>query len=353
VLDQDPSFKGMLAETALTGVIRYPWALMQPVIAALLDVVLDSFSADQAQETGPQRPMSGGRSLQQAREELHALLIALPGAPFTMQRLAELLLEPRKQYNRTDKLVLALERILRVTSTLQPTQHPPPLPSLSSLGPVNENPPSPYAGEPPAGPLPQPPAPDMDAYGSLPNGAHAIKDEYDMYFDSGDDIGRHAANPQSGDAMLDHDASMVHVSGPATGASLQEGNGGGAQPLHRMTETTQPVLPLDEGEVAAAAGGVMDPHGSSAVSIGTIDTEALQAEAFAEAALAMPEPSRARSASGPEPRQQGPSEEAVGTRSVSEDGATPAAIAASHMDVDLPAQPIAPEEGEGSGAGVT
>lgn len=118
-----------------------------------------------------------------------------------MQRLCEILLEPRKHYARLDKLLAALDRILRVTSTvpikqwISPShrmyrrlyaQHTnnngddgqtiaaaaaamttttatrdndmllPPLPLLSSLCPVNENPPSPYDGEPPAGPLPHP-----------------------------------------------------------------------------------------------------------------------------------------------------------------------------------------------------
>ena len=126
---------------------------------------------------------------------MHRLLQLLDGfdaeAPFTMQRLAEVLLEPRKQYTRLEKLVppwtsdalylpnpnfpgcliksslsqakhcklyvatgctcvqlnpdctvqaLALEKLLLVTSTVPQTSQPPPQPKLSGLPAVNENP---------------------------------------------------------------------------------------------------------------------------------------------------------------------------------------------------------------------
>ena len=117
-----------------------------------------------------------------------------------MQRLAEVLLEPRKQYTRLEKLVhpcipycsalhqyltllrhcclithhgikprnlhcldcsshvqtmqaLALEKLLLVTSTVPQTSAPPPLPKLSSLPAVNENPLTPAVPAPTKGAL--------------------------------------------------------------------------------------------------------------------------------------------------------------------------------------------------------
>ena len=41
-------------------------------------------------------------------------------APFTIQRLCELLVEPDKYYRRTDKLMRGIERNVLVVSTVQP-----------------------------------------------------------------------------------------------------------------------------------------------------------------------------------------------------------------------------------------
>lgn len=49
--------------------------------------------------------MADGGSLDGQLANLHSLLDQFSEAPFTMQRLCEVLLEPRKQYRRLDKLV--------------------------------------------------------------------------------------------------------------------------------------------------------------------------------------------------------------------------------------------------------
>lgn len=146
-------------------------------MSTLLDLVLEEFAAERSGEVGPGRPMPQGGSLDEARTEMHKLLSEFTRAPFTIQRLSEILLEPQKQYKRLDKLMLALDRLLHVTSTLDPADDAnlPPLPKLSSLGPVNENPKSPYDGEPPAGPLQQQPIPSFANEG------------YDIYFGGGGD----------------------------------------------------------------------------------------------------------------------------------------------------------------------
>ncbi len=54
---------------------------------------------------GPPRPMPGGGSAEGVQAGLHSLLDGFAEAPFTLQRLCEVLLEPRKQYSRLDKLV--------------------------------------------------------------------------------------------------------------------------------------------------------------------------------------------------------------------------------------------------------
>ncbi|KAK9839629.1 hypothetical protein WJX81_001603 [Elliptochloris bilobata] len=136
-----PPLRGILAETATTGLVRYPWPLQRALYAHALSEVLAHFESEAAVEVGPPALLPGGESGEAARRRLRGDLEAFgEEAPFTLQRLAEVLLEPRKQYARLDKLVLALEKLLLVTSTVPAAAAPPPRPPLASLPPVNENP---------------------------------------------------------------------------------------------------------------------------------------------------------------------------------------------------------------------
>ena len=57
-------------------------------------------------QVGPVRPMEGGAAPADFRQRLGDLIADFSeGPPFTIQRICELLLEPRKQYSEFDKLV--------------------------------------------------------------------------------------------------------------------------------------------------------------------------------------------------------------------------------------------------------
>ena len=56
-------------------------------------------------QVGPGKLLLAGEAPAEARARLQAMLASFPAAPFTCQRLAELLLEPRKQYSQLHKLV--------------------------------------------------------------------------------------------------------------------------------------------------------------------------------------------------------------------------------------------------------
>ncbi|WP_411024200.1 hypothetical protein, partial [Salmonella sp. s58408] len=60
----------------------------------------------------------GGGDYVQRRDELVASLRTFDAAPFTLQRLAEVLQDPRRQYSSTHKLINGLGRMLAVSSTL-------------------------------------------------------------------------------------------------------------------------------------------------------------------------------------------------------------------------------------------
>ena len=57
------------------------------------------------QDGPPRPPPSGFESAAALGTRLHSLLDSFDAAPFTLQRLCEVLLEPRKQYARLEKVV--------------------------------------------------------------------------------------------------------------------------------------------------------------------------------------------------------------------------------------------------------
>lgn len=75
--------------------------------------MLADYEAEAAVEVGPPVLLPGGESGEAARRRLCDNLEGFEAeAPFTVQRLAEVLLEPRKQYTRLDKLARALPACL-------------------------------------------------------------------------------------------------------------------------------------------------------------------------------------------------------------------------------------------------
>ena len=88
---------------------RYPWPLLKPLVAHLLGDVVEQYASTAQVEVGPALPLSGGESAEELKTRLLQLLESFEDeAPFTVQRLAEVLLEPEKQYARLDKLVNAI-----------------------------------------------------------------------------------------------------------------------------------------------------------------------------------------------------------------------------------------------------
>ena len=94
-------------ERCLGHAHRYPWSLLQPLVLHLLQQVLVEYDAMSRVEVGPAPPPANDESLPALTARLSGAVEAFGEAPFTVQRLAEVLLEPGKQYSRLEKLVSA------------------------------------------------------------------------------------------------------------------------------------------------------------------------------------------------------------------------------------------------------
>lgn len=87
----------------------YNWNIVKPLLVYKLERVLDDFM-DMVTENGDVSAPSPSE-FQATKERLSGLLNGFYRAPFTVQRLLELLLEPNKHYRKFDKYARGLEKV--------------------------------------------------------------------------------------------------------------------------------------------------------------------------------------------------------------------------------------------------
>ena len=105
-----PELDSVLREIGSTGYSSFEWAQLKPVLAAKLETVCAEYYAAVQDLPEP---------YEELLKRLLALLIDFPNAPFTVQRLCELLLDPHRIYaTSTRKVTSALEKLLTVSSTV-------------------------------------------------------------------------------------------------------------------------------------------------------------------------------------------------------------------------------------------
>ncbi|TKA57483.1 hypothetical protein B0A53_00714 [Rhodotorula sp. CCFEE 5036] len=105
-----PTFDALLEQTATTNIVDADWSILKDMIKHKLAETITNFLA-----MGPPWPLAPEDALQ-ARERAYDTLDSFGGAPFTIQRLCELTLYPRRQYTSLPKYLRAVNRVLSVTS---------------------------------------------------------------------------------------------------------------------------------------------------------------------------------------------------------------------------------------------
>ena len=104
-----------LQEIATSGESKYDWATLKPLLASKIEQASREYY-----ETNKDIDESkNGDTFDGVLKRTLSLLDAFPNAPFTLQRLCELLVDPRKPYcTSTRKLMSAIEKLLSVSSTV-------------------------------------------------------------------------------------------------------------------------------------------------------------------------------------------------------------------------------------------
>jgi hypothetical protein len=112
-----PRLRRVLEEMRAVGAPAYEWELVRPLLAAALTDSLTAFRAAHP-GTDPALPAAQG-GFEAGLARLLAALEGFQGAPFTLQRLVELILEPAQYYRSVAKLIFGLEKLLSVSSVLE------------------------------------------------------------------------------------------------------------------------------------------------------------------------------------------------------------------------------------------
>ncbi len=127
-----PLLEDYLSSVARTGTAHFPWPKIKPLFRAKLELVIDQFHDFSPADNLPPVPNVDAFSFAACREKVFQQLDCFGGIPFTVQRLCELMVSPRKHYKRSDKFMRALEKNMLVVSTVDPkssaTLQPPPPP---------------------------------------------------------------------------------------------------------------------------------------------------------------------------------------------------------------------------------
>ncbi|XP_030036698.2 serine/threonine-protein phosphatase 4 regulatory subunit 2 [Manduca sexta] len=117
-----------LAYVARTGDPVYQWSLVKSLFKEKLLTVITEFYETSPGIDIPPYPNVDPFNFDIMKNSLLERLDSFTSAPFTVQRICELLTYPRKQYNRVDKFMRAIEKNILVVSTREPgvQRHPEP-----------------------------------------------------------------------------------------------------------------------------------------------------------------------------------------------------------------------------------
>lgn len=115
-----------LSYVAKTGDTVYTWSNIKYLFREkLMHVIKDFHDTTSSVDDLPQYPNVDPFNYETMKSSLLERLELFSSAPFTVQRLCELLTDPKKQYSRIDKYMRALEKNILVVSTIEPGRKQP------------------------------------------------------------------------------------------------------------------------------------------------------------------------------------------------------------------------------------
>lgn len=109
-----------LTYVARSGNALFSWNRIKPLFKAKLKLVIQEFHDSSPTDDLLKQPNVDIFKFDQMKQRIFEQLESYSGIPFTVQRLCELLVQPKRHYKRTDKFMRGLEKIMLVVSTIDP-----------------------------------------------------------------------------------------------------------------------------------------------------------------------------------------------------------------------------------------
>ncbi|CAL1539072.1 unnamed protein product [Lymnaea stagnalis] len=115
-----PILEQYLNGVAKNGETLFHWQLLKPLIVGKMEKVIGELKKGLSSEIIPTRPNVENVRFEVMHGRIMESLQKFNGAPFTIQRLCELLIDPKQHYKRSDKFMRGLEKNVLVVSTVDP-----------------------------------------------------------------------------------------------------------------------------------------------------------------------------------------------------------------------------------------
>ncbi|XP_055069683.2 serine/threonine-protein phosphatase 4 regulatory subunit 2-B [Misgurnus anguillicaudatus] len=114
VLDQ------FLCHMAKTGETLVSWSQFKCYFIFKLEKVMEDFRESAPEQRGPANPNVESIPFEEMKERILKIVNGYSGIPFTIQRLCELLTEPKRNYTGTEKFLRGVEKNVMVVSCIYP-----------------------------------------------------------------------------------------------------------------------------------------------------------------------------------------------------------------------------------------
>ncbi|KAI3370446.1 hypothetical protein L3Q82_025213 [Scortum barcoo] len=119
--EASPLLEQFLCHIAKTGETMVQWSQFKNYFLFKLEKVMDDFKASAPEQRGPANPNVESIPFEDMKERILKIVKGYNGIPFTIQRLCELLTEPKRNYTGTDKFLRGVEKNVMVVSCVHPT----------------------------------------------------------------------------------------------------------------------------------------------------------------------------------------------------------------------------------------
>lgn len=116
-----PELDQFLCHVAKTGETIVQWPQFKDYFMFKLENVMDDFRSSAPEPRGPPNPNVEYIPFDEMKERILKIVTGFNGTPFTIQRLCELVTDPRRNYTGTDKFLRGVEKNVMVVSCVYPS----------------------------------------------------------------------------------------------------------------------------------------------------------------------------------------------------------------------------------------